>query len=999
MKQRFIWMIAAILTLSGTLVGLTSCRDNDDNSVLNPLADKLIGMWISEFETQGTIGEGDDAVEYYKVVQIVDFDNDKEGLWAKYYINQAKEVITLEGGYFFGSFNYRTNADGKIIIDVTSDNNNIVEADHWTMQFADGHITGKDGDESYDLTPATEAQKEQIKLWGQSVGFGYDGGDANYNINSDPEVMENFVFDRTNWLQHTHILMRVTSDVNNRITDKYERTGYQEFVLPWAKDKNGNPESMISNLPDKFCDDLTPENGWDMVANFCGRYNYPNANYIVFYNKWTGVMRYFYYIPEDARLNGASDHNWEIMMGNGAAEHTPFRYATPMDTKIKSPERISAKNNGYWSQFVTPWCSKDKFGQMSPQTGWYAFDVDLSVYRGTGNTMKTDRFIIPVIRGYHSANVDLYGSINADITGDVNLEKSCVNTSNGVFGPMEDLLGNVKDIKEFIGNAKDVYENIMKGDVLGAIEGGIGVAKQGCDLVGIDYGKTEEGFDGYKGTVNLKLSGTIDMKGKITDANVIKGPTNLNMAIKEFDFADTHLGEGVWNLETAPVVYYTNAQLQWREDYTKSWDLFHGWKEYEVTLTGKNSPFGAKKQALIVNGEKEYNTSKDPWCGYVNYFDPSSIKVVLNPNLFTAEEIASAQVYATCGVRKANSAFGSVDNYRAAFGLTGSKISIDKKNGGEYYNRPHDEAPFDALSSSQDKHDMKTVAKFDATKYDGYNCGMFGRGDSEYILEPQPLSGDDHELCTYMPSYEVTVTVIVNHNGKPIVYSRTYLPEYKKMNVADIPNVDADYIKQHKPANYVEAIYTQQMNHVGDIYKWTRRTLQPNRGLDLNYGITILGQETWEFDKLSESWPQLFDGDPSTKWCANKRARGEFVHNMTKSIWAEVKTNYAVSPTGYTLTTANDNAVFHSRRPRVWHVWGSTKGYDWVLLAEESTSTSAGSPTEKALPHTSLTSVNYKFNKGEAKNFQYFLIEINDNWDSEDDSFIQLAEFQFTYPE
>ena len=100
--------------------------------------------------------------------------------------------------------------------------------------------------------------------------------------------------------------------------------------------------------------------------------------------------------------------------------------------------------------------------------------------------------------------------------------------------------------KEFIGNAKEVYENMMKGDIMEAIEGGIGVAKQGCDMVGIDYGKTEEGFDGYKGTVNLKLSGTIDMKGKITDANVIKGPTNLNMAIKEFDFADTHMGEGIW---------------------------------------------------------------------------------------------------------------------------------------------------------------------------------------------------------------------------------------------------------------------------------------------------------------------------------------------------------------------------------------------------------------------------------------------------------------------
>lgn len=50
MKQRFLWMLAAILTLSGTMMTLTSCSDNDDTpATLTPeeqLKKDVIGAWI-----------------------------------------------------------------------------------------------------------------------------------------------------------------------------------------------------------------------------------------------------------------------------------------------------------------------------------------------------------------------------------------------------------------------------------------------------------------------------------------------------------------------------------------------------------------------------------------------------------------------------------------------------------------------------------------------------------------------------------------------------------------------------------------------------------------------------------------------------------------------------------------------------------------------------------------------------------------------------------------
>lgn len=122
-----------------------------------------------------------------------------------------------------------------------------------------------------------------------------------------------------------------------------------------------------------------------------------------------------------------------------------------------------------------------------------------------------------------------------------------------------------------------------------------------------------------------------------------------------------------------------------------------------------------------------------------------------------------------------------------------------------------------------------TAAEKDQIKKWGLQIGL-GGSDDGYILMPQPLSGSDHALMTYMPSYEVTVTVIVKHNGKPIVYSRSYLPEYVKMDVANMPFYSDQQISSKRPANYVADIYKEQMKHINDIYLWTRRTLQGVEG-------------------------------------------------------------------------------------------------------------------------------------------------------------------------
>ncbi len=152
------------------------------------------------------------------------------------------------------------------------------------------------------------------------------------NFNS--EILCGDPFTKDNWRKHNTIFITAPEDMSTKkaLGDHCDYHYFKEVVLPWAQKGGLSPKS---NLPQDFCKNMLNEKGWDLVANFCGEYYADNTNYIALYNKYTGILRYFYYIPEWANLNQAADHNWEVQMCNGAAEHSVFGYPVPMDRNLK----------------------------------------------------------------------------------------------------------------------------------------------------------------------------------------------------------------------------------------------------------------------------------------------------------------------------------------------------------------------------------------------------------------------------------------------------------------------------------------------------------------------------------------------------------------------------------------------------------------------------------------------------------------------------------------
>ena len=147
------------------------------------------------------------------------------------------------------------------------------------------------------------------------------------------------------------------------------------------------------------------------------------------------------------------------------------------------------------------------------------------------------------------------------------MEQCQATTDGGVFGSIEKVLGVAGKVSDFV-------EKLSKGDALGIISGGVDLAKTGCEIAGISTDGTTTGYNGYKGDVHFNMSGSIGTTGQSKKGAIFDEMPAANLKIGSFDFKNNTFGQGVWNLETAPVVYCSNVEVNWKsqlETYKFRW--------------------------------------------------------------------------------------------------------------------------------------------------------------------------------------------------------------------------------------------------------------------------------------------------------------------------------------------------------------------------------------------------------------------------------------------
>ncbi len=760
MRKRILWFLTTVILCETTAVALSSCSDNDLASQ-TPIGGKIVGKWYAETPKQVTLGTGKNAVECAKAVLVGTFDADGEGFWSYILVdkqNRAIQPVGKDGKEhpYYANCNYSVTGNN---VDVELTANYLPTSQmEWTFNYNGTCLQTKYEDRMIDLHPITTGEDAMFQEWMQQLGFGASAD--NYNINDKDITAEN-------WRQTEAIY--VYDGVGADVKDAQGRTGYTTVNMPWYKG------DKLTNLPDGFCDDITPEMGWEWVLNRCGSRVTVNNNFFAVYNKYTGILRFFYYMPQVT--NTGNDHVWQVSMTDNLATHTTIPYGVPNDRTITNKAAITQDASGTFMDYVTPWTdylSQD--GLIVPNVGWWAFDVDLSLTRP--EAINEDDNIKLQMRSWNTTHTSLYSTMMAKINGEMKgsfegqtKTPLIASSSKGFFGRVGDL---VKLGTKITNTVKDIYS----GNAVGAIKGGVDLAKNGASLASgktkASGGETSGTFDGtFEGTINMMMNGTINTDGVIQGSQPTVGVASPTFYLKDFETKNSLLGQGVWNLKKTPVVYAFNSQ-----------NTVDFWPE-------NPNIFAAN------------------WI----FFDPSSVEVELNPDVFPESEIEWMQVDAIAGARKEMNWKGT-DLFRQAIGLKPiedykyeSQIYLHDMYGTHTYGADVDNYVFNFVGTGD--FDGKTIdgTKF-PTSYEAFETGwanswglkqwprVFGCGTDDYIIEPQMtcfenIRADGNVYIDgvpfLFPAVEINVSVQVKLKSLdlPIILSRIYLPDYQYLEISD----------------------------------------------------------------------------------------------------------------------------------------------------------------------------------------------------------------------
>lgn len=648
------------------------------------------------------------------------------------------------------------------------------------------------------FTGFTSCQDDDLDTMPQQEETAMTRGGTDYNPN---DVIGPAGFNATYWRTKEDIYLYTgkTTDVASGLF------GYVKVPLPW------NETVTQANLPMNFCKEITPENGWQLVMNNCGNSKIAQNNFFALYNKYLGILRFFYYMP--ANCGNGNDHYWNMRLSGDMAYRTPMLYSLPQDVKITKPAAFGLKGvtqNDDMTMYVTPWTQTDiTNGSIVPRQGWWAFDLDLSTYRPdvdiTDNkiTLRADEFNKAGITLYTALTGSLDGSMNGQI--DLNAQYKEGNKAAKVCGTVFKALQGAANVGKSIAS-------FITGDVGDGI-GGIADALGSVGDICADYGQDElSGFSGtMNASINLALKAEASSIGSIQQAvtvgDIVQPELNIG---KNFDLKKTGLGKGVWSLKSSPKIYMTNITT----------DLPAPIKFLDTSTSYKNL------------------TS----AGCVYFFDPSSIEVDLNPEVF-GNDVEWMRVDAVCLVREGTS-WETIDKYRSALGLKDRTTYMDRVNdnvsyivhmmqdektdvfANAFYNQKMPKAVKYPTGIMHDRSDLHHIYSKNINNYPYYWGAGNSKGKNKYIIEPQMAFENRASSCMAPPAVvDVVVTVKLKGRDRTFVYSGEYLPEIDFLPLqADNWVSMLNRVKNNAPSYYKKypdhnPTYKFHMQHMEDKMK------------------------------------------------------------------------------------------------------------------------------------------------------------------------------------
>lgn len=608
------------------------------------------------------------------------------------------------------------------------------------------------------------------------------------------------------WWQEEEILYSTTKTVRGEIV-----TTSEHIPLPWAM-------ASTSNIPTKLFvnDGMTANEGWAMAYNLFAAQTNGNPNskpYFMLYNKYTGVLRVFYYQFEDAGTGG--EFSFVVTPDDASTAKYPFysslQYAIPVgnkDVQLKGNVLKATLGNNTFQQQVTPYVKAD----VVLKTGWYCFDLDWSAYNPAITSLfnAKDRMSIDC-KTANNTNITMAGTITGESIGTIDqLANSSTSTSNGI--------NNLDQFNSGVKNGVEAFENFMEGNYLKAVfKGGLTLWNFGKSLTGnaTDDYETETKSTG---NINQSFTGKISLDGYST-SNTSNNAIGVEFSYNAFSqYAQT--GQGVWSLQDNPIVYVVNDRL-----------------------LGEDEDFGC-----IVKAEgysKGVSNAEADNLRLMTFFDPTSIKINLNTALY--KDIRNVEMSWTYGVYP-NQPHGHTDPYRKgimdfeAKGMIQEPIFIDKKgNEGEFYvsfsseftgiNMLYLEAPVEEMVTTS----LDTTTTANIYKQAGANYRYYAHPGNEldsddksfFLVDPivfLPATYDEEkeEGMIYdfvAPDFVVGVVLSFDYTTEDnqeatALFSKRFLPQVKSISSEEMPT-KRDALKKYVDSGEHQTVNGVVIKHQG----------------------------------------------------------------------------------------------------------------------------------------------------------------------------------------
>ncbi len=584
---------------------------------------------------------------------------------------------------------------------------------------------------------------------------------------------------------------------------------HQQVNLPWAS-------STVSALPNNVRKDVKKADGWEMAFSVMDNEGLSDCNYFGLYNRYLGTLRVFYYVT-DATTTG-SKYSFEVNMGTSdVAFKQPFyhslAYAIPANHNTVQTKTnllgngISLPNT--FKSFYTPYTS---MSSTALSKGWTAFDIDMTAYNPSQSSWFTSGDAMSIwCKSELQQSITLSGTMSANISGMFSSAEQSASASGGVGSLLQTLGGMAGSVQN---SALTAIEGAVTGNYLNTYFRYAGTILNVAGSV-LDYlvDDPSQVVDSMPGKIQMSLTGELDLSGYISSL-ASNNVTPITQDVTNFKKYNSHIGQGVWSLADDPVIYVVNDRI-----------------------LGDIS-----RMNLVVKGNGTYGNSSVPnyHLRMVSFFDPSSIKVNINPEIFP--DASDVKVICDYGVYP-DVSDGYTAKYASVMGLERPKLhivesgssdarynSMNESNKTKYLYLPHTNFISKEMQESEDSCSV-VCQKDGKIRFYGHNVNYGGK---EFMLAPQvyfPYTVTDQATTLYdgeMPDFVVLVTVVFNSGGKRYIFSQRFLPKIVMIGSDKLKErYDAlkDYTekcKAGKAINYLQTKSSVGVKHVdgnGGVYK------------------------------------------------------------------------------------------------------------------------------------------------------------------------------------